>query len=140
MTSERLNPVKRLNLERIIFITFYPFQSLSSLMGISGLVLRLYILYALFFSLLCLMQFLSSCTQSQWKTKCILGTINFHLNDGTSYCTATLHAVMPFNISKLITVAILKSDDSCAALFLTLLRLSVCICMLNKVKTSTTKQ
>lgn len=89
------------------------------------------------------MQFLSSCTQaaeSQWKTKYILGTINFHLNDGTSYCTATLHAVMPFNISKLITVAILKSADSCAALFQALLRLSVCICMLNKVKTSTTKQ
>lgn len=71
----------------------------------------------------------------------ILGsTINFRLNDEASYCTATLHTVMLFNISMLITVAILKSADSCGALFQALLCLSVCICMLNEVKTSTTKQ
>lgn len=68
------------------------------------------------------------------------GTINFCLNDETFYHTATLHTVKLFNISMLLTVAILKCADSCGALFQALLRLSVCICMLNKVKTSTTKQ
>lgn len=65
MTSERLNPVKRLNLERIIFITFYPFQSLSSLVGISGLILRLYPFILCFFILwLRLMQVLAHWCQS----------------------------------------------------------------------------
>lgn len=68
------------------------------------------------------------------------GTINFCLNVETFYHTATLHTVKLFNISTLLTVAILKSADSCGALFQALPRLSVFNCMLNKVKTSTTKQ
>lgn len=94
------------------------------------------------------MQFSSFSTQvgeSHWKTEytCwpyMQGTINFHLSDGTTYCIATLHTANPFNISKLITVAILKPADSRDTFFHALLCLSVCICMLNKVKTSTAKQ
>lgn len=93
MTSERLNPVKRLNLERIIFITFYPFQSLPSLVGISGLVLRLYPVCFVFLAgvLAHRRQSLSGERSAcRLRTLRTLGTINFHLNDGTSYCTATL--------------------------------------------------
>lgn len=112
MTSERLNPVKRLNLERIIFITFYPFQSLSSLVGISGLILRLYP----FFSFLlmapphAILEFSHTGARVPVENNThrlyIRSTISSYLNDGTSYSTASVHAVMPFKISKLITVTI----------------------------------
>lgn len=62
-----------------------------------------------------LLEFSIQAAESQWKTKCCIymqGTINLHLSDGTTYHTATLYTVRPFNISKLITVAILKYADS----------------------------
>lgn len=90
MTSERLNPVKRLNLERIIFITFYPFQSLPSLVGISGLVLRLYPARFVFLAGVLAHRRQSLSGEQSARRLRTLGTINFHLNDGTSYCTAAL--------------------------------------------------